>query len=140
MATQEATFIVKVTNNRGKVVLEKELRRNSQWSAHTAARNIFADQPAGSHMTISFKGKVVEEWTMSREGWEFSVLNGDSVQAASRATRAAIKSALPKQKSGPASGKGKTAPRVSTKRAVKPKTKAQVTKAKASKRSAEAPF
>lgn len=86
------TFHVVVRNNRGKVVDERDLNRNSQWSAHQAARGIFAEQPAGTKMEIILGEKVLERWTMTREGYEFQVLNGDSLAEASRSlNKATIK-------------------------------------------------
>jgi hypothetical protein len=88
MATPEKrTFHIEVRNNRGKVVLERDVDRNSQWSAHGAARNIFRDQPTGTTMSVSLGGKVIEEWTMHSDGYTFEVKNGASVVAASRSLR-----------------------------------------------------
>jgi hypothetical protein len=132
---EKRTYHIEVRNNRGKVVLERDLARNSQWSAHTALRRLFADQPTGTKATLSTGGKAIEEFVMHSEGWEFSVLNGDSVSAASRKARG-VKDALPKQ----TGGKQAAARKVTTHRAVKPKTKAQKAARSKATRSAEAPF
>lgn len=93
------TFHLKVVNNRGKVVEERDLNRNSQWSAHQAARGIFREQPAGSKMDLLLGDRVLEHWTMTREGYEFQVMNGDSLAAASRSLNKATTRKVTKPKS-----------------------------------------
>lgn len=90
------TYHVVVSNAKGKTIEERDMSRKSQWSAHTAARAIFRDLPAGSKMEVRQGAKVLERWTMTKEGYEFEVLNGATVAEATR------NSAVPQQRSGKA--------------------------------------
>jgi len=127
------TYTITVRNNRGKVVEERDVVRNSQWSAHGAARNLFRDQPAGSHMTVSLGGKVIEEWAMHADGWTFEVKNGATVVEASRS----LKKMVPSQRGSKPSTPSKATNGRKTKPARKASTKVIGTKARVA---AKAPF
>lgn len=90
--TVRATYTLVVKDSKGKVTDTREVVRNSQWSAHSAARGFFAnwDRPAGTTMDMMVNGKAIEHFTMDKNGWDFEVLNGDSVNAASRAARTKV--------------------------------------------------
>lgn len=126
----QRTYRLVVRNNRGKVIDERDLVRNSQWSAHGAARDIFRDQPAGSHMTLLLNDKVLEEWTMHGDGWEFEVKNGDSVSAASQSA------ALPRQRGSQV----KASTKVKAGRNVKKAVRTATPKAARAVSTAKAPF
>ena len=80
----KSTYQIEVLNNRGKVTEQHEINRGSQESAHRVARQVLSYFPAGTHLNLYREGTLVEKFTMTRDGWTYEVLNGDTVRAAQR--------------------------------------------------------
>jgi hypothetical protein len=80
------TYTFCLRDPKGKVTETRTIVRNSQWSAHTAARSMFStsDRKPGETLTMNIDGKTIEKFTMHNDGWDFEVLNGATVNAASR--------------------------------------------------------
>lgn len=65
-------YTITITNARGKVIEDRQATRKSVRAVHRVAREMFASQPAGSHMTVKDeKGRIVMTWTMHKDGWTF---------------------------------------------------------------------
>lgn len=79
-----STYKIEVLNNRGKVVEEHDIHRNSQESAHRVARQVLSYFPTGTHLNLYREGALVEKFTMTRDGWTYEVLNASSARAADR--------------------------------------------------------
>jgi F0F1-type ATP synthase beta subunit len=77
-----STYTIEVLNRSGRVVEEKETTRRSQEGAHRVARQFLVTKALGTKMRLLREGKVVETLTRTRDGWDYEVLNGDSVRDA----------------------------------------------------------
>jgi hypothetical protein len=76
-----------------KVVVTKQTWRRSRSDLHRQARQFFAaNADPGMKMTVVLNKRVIEEYTMDADGWDFTVLDGETVADAIRKAEAAKKS------------------------------------------------
>jgi hypothetical protein len=100
-----STYTIEVLNNRGRVVETIETTRRSQEGAHRVARQHLANYPNGTRMVLRREGEVVENLTRTKAGWEYTVLNGETVRGAQRDW---VLSHTPKQRNKASTGKART--------------------------------
>lgn len=83
MSKSTYTMVISKAN---KTLAELTTQRSSQEDAHRIARQFFAENGvAGSKMVVKKDGTAIEQFEMDKDGWDYKVLNGTSVRAASRA-------------------------------------------------------